>query len=174
MTEIVLVRSDAAPISEHDAAAARKVLFGQVDGLSEQHRKSWRRLWNWFLKSAEPGEMVEIKTHRERSGPFHRRHFKIEQTLFNSQERFEHFDQYLYWIKVGAGWVIWAAGPSGGVVPIPRSVSYAKAEEDEFQEFHARVMQFLRGPHAARYLWPHLKEGKAEQFMDEILRGFEE
>ena len=173
MTDIVLVRQNTTPIAEGDAEAARRVLFGQVDGLSEAHKKSWRRIWNWLLKKAEPGEMIEIRTHRDRSGPFHRLHFKIEQTVFDSQERFEHFDQYLYWIKVGAGWVTWAAGPSGGVVPIPRSVSYSKADEDEFRDFHDRVITFLRGPHAAKYLWPHLKGGAAE-FMEQLLKEFDE
>ena len=74
---------------------------------------------------------------------------------------------------VGAGWVTWAAGPSGGVVPIPRSISYAAAEQGEFMEFHERVVAFLRGPHAARYLWPHLKD-KADEMMNSILNGFNE
>jgi hypothetical protein len=97
----------------------------------------------------------------------------MEQALFEAQERFEHFDQFLYWIKVGAAWVTWAAGPAGGVVPIPRSVSYAAADQEEFEDFHQRVVAFLRGPHAARYLWPHLKD-KADGYMHEILVGFGE
>ncbi|MEO8021091.1 DUF1367 family protein [Polaromonas sp.] len=171
MSEITLVRQDGA-LPDADKDAARRVLFGLVDGLGEVNQKSWRRFFNGLLKM-EPGEMVHIKTNRARSGPFHRRHFKIEQTLFEAQERFEFFDQYLYWIKVGAGWVTWAAGPSGGVVPIPRSVSYAKADEGDFQKFHEQVMTFLRGPHAARYLWPHLKD-KADEMMNSILEGFHE
>lgn len=169
MTEIVLVRTDAEPINARDAEAARRVLFGQIDGLSEQHRRRWRRIWNWLLKRAQPGEMLQIWTHRDRSGPFHRRHFRIEQAVFDAQERFEHFDQYLCWIKVGAGWVTWVAGPKGGIIPIPRSVSYRKADEDEFREFHHRVIAFLRGPRAARYLWPHLDAASAAAYMEQIL-----
>lgn len=172
MTDITLVRQEATPIPPADAEAARRVLFGLVDGLGDQGRKSWRRFVNRLFK-LEPGEMVDIKTHLARSGPFHRRHFALEQAVFEAQERFEHFEQFLYWIKVGAGWVTWAAGPKGGVVPIPRSVSYAAADQEEFEDFHQRVVAFLRGPHAAVYLWPHLKE-KADGFMDQILRGFEE
>lgn len=172
MADITLVRQDATPIPDADAEAARRVLFGLVDGLGEQHRKSWRRFVNRLFK-LEPGEMVDIKTHLARSGPFHRRHFALEQAVFEAQERFEHFDQFIYWIKVGAGWVTWAAGPKGGVVPIPRSVSYAVADQEEFEDFHQRVVAFMRGPHAAVYLWPHLKD-KADGFMDQLLRGFQE
>lgn len=172
MAEIALVRQEAGPIAPADADAARRVLFGAVDGLGEQGRKSWRRFVNKLFR-LEPGEILEIKTHQARSGPFHRRHFAMEQTLFESQERFEHFDQFIYWIKVGAGWVTWAAGPAGGVVPIPRSVSYAAADQEEFEDFHHRVVAFLRGPHAARYLWPHLKD-RADAYMHEILEEFGE
>jgi hypothetical protein len=173
MTDIILVRQTETEIPESERAIARKVLFGAIDGLGEVGKKSWRRFVNGLFK-LQPGEMVEIKTHRDRSGPFHRRHFALESALFESQERFEHRDQMFYWLKVGAGWVTWCAGPKGGVVPIPRSVSYAKADEDEFRDFHDRVVTFLRGPHAARYLWPHLDEGKAAEMMDGVLLEFEE
>lgn len=172
MSEIMLVKQDGTLIPEADKDAARRVLFGLVDGLGEHGKKQWRRFFNMLMR-LESGEIVEINTHKARSGPFHRRHFKIEQTVFEAQERFEHFDQYIYWIKVGAGWVTWAAGPKGGVVPIPRSVSYKAAGQGEFMEFHERVVSFLRGPHAARYLWPHLKE-KADARMHELLMEFGE
>jgi hypothetical protein len=172
MAEITLVRQGPAEIPEQARAAAREVLFGLIDGLGERGKKQWRRFFNALMR-LEPGEMVEIRTHQARSGPFHRRHFAIEQALFEAQERFEHFDQFIYWIKVGAGWVTWAAGPKGGVVPIPRSVSYAAADQAEFEEFHERVIAFLRGEHAAKYLWPHLKD-RADNYMNTILVGFGE
>lgn len=172
MSEITIVRQSDLVLTETEKDAARRFIFGVVDGLGERGRKQWRRLWNRILK-LEPGEMLAIQTHLARSGPFHRRHFAIEQAVFNAQERFEVFDQFLYWIKVGAGWVTWAAGPTGGVVPIPRSISYAAADQNDFHEFHEQVMQFLRGPHAARYLWPHLKD-KADEMMHSVLEGFDE
>jgi len=172
MSEITLVRMHDIAMPEADKAAARRVLLGALDGLGEDGRKSWRRLLGMLFKM-EPGEMTTIRTNKSRSGPFHRRHFLIEQTVFDAQERFEHFEQYLYWVKVGAGWVTWAAGPKGGVVPIPRSISYAEADEVDFRQFHDQVIQFLRGPHAARYLWPHLGD-KADEMMNVTLEEFSE
>ena len=173
MTEIVLVRSDTAPVSEQDAAAARRVLFGQVDGLSEQHRKSWRRLWNWFLKKAEPGEMVEIRTHRERLGWFHRKHMAMEQAVFDSQEKFDHFEQFRLWLKVGAGFVDWLPGPKGGVIPVPRSISYARLEQEDMEKVHDDIVAFLRTEHAQKTLWRHLAAGKRSDMAETILGDFE-
>lgn len=173
MTEIVLVRSNAAPISEQDAEAARKVLFGQIDGLSEAHRKSWRRLWNWLLKHAEPGEMVEIKTHRERLGWFHRKHMAMEQRVFEAQEKFEKFEQFRLWLKVGAGFVEWMPGPKGGVIPIPLSISYSALEQEDMERVHDDMVEFLRTEHAQRTLWKHLSEAKRSEFMELLLTGFD-
>ena len=174
MTEIVLVRSDAMPVSEADAVAARKVLFGQIDGLSEAHKKSWRRLWNWFLKSAEPGEMVEIKTHRERLSWFHRKHMAMEQAVFEAQEKFSQFDQFRLWLKVGAGCVDWLPGPRGGVIPVPRSISYAKLEQDAMEKVHDDIVAFLRTEHAQKTLWRHLDGARRSDMAEAVLQEFEQ
>lgn len=174
MAEIVLVRQDTAPIAKADAEAARRVLFSQVDGLSGAHRKSWRRLWNWLLNKAQPGEMLEIKTHRDRLGWYHRKHMAMEQGIFNSQERFEHFEQFRLWLKVGAAFVDWLPGPKGGVIPIPRSISYAALEQDDMEKVHREMVKFLRSPHALRCLWPHLDEGRRAAMMDSLLEGFDQ
>jgi hypothetical protein len=60
------------------------------------------------------------------------------------------------------------------VVPIPKSISYSKADEEEFRLYHAKVVDFLRGPHAAKYMWKHLGEEKAREMMEVILQGFGE
>jgi hypothetical protein len=173
MTEIVLVRQNSEPIAEADAEAARRVLFGQVDGLSEQHRKSWRRLWSWFLKKAEPGEMVEIKTHRERLGWYHRKHMALEQAVFDAQEKFDSFEQFRNWLKIGAGWCDWIPGPKGAVVPVPKSISYASTEQDEMERVHAAMMAFLRTEHPQKVLWRHLDPAKRAEMMDVLLQGHE-
>jgi len=57
-------------------------------------------------------------------------------------------------------------------VPIPKSTSYKKADEDEFRLYHAKVLEFLRGQHAANYLWKHLSEERQREMMETILEGF--
>ena len=174
MTDIVLVRQDAQPIAEADREAARRVLFGAIDGLSEQHRKSWRRIWNWFLHRAEPGEMLEIKTHRERLGWYHRKHMALEQAVFEAQERFDSFEAFRAWMKVGSGFVDWYPGPKGGVIPVPRSISYARLEQDDMERVHADMVAFLRTPHAIKTLWPHTPESQRELAIEAVLASFNE
>lgn len=172
MSKIVLCRTNKAMPSDKALDGARDLLFGALDGFSREDKSAWRRFWKRLLR-LQPGEMAQAEMVFPRSGPFHRRHMKIEQSVFDAQEKFADFEQFRYWLKVGAAWVTWAAGPKGGVVPIPKSISYAKADEEEFRQYHVKVIGFLRGPHAARYLWPHLGD-KADDMMNSILEGFEE
>lgn len=172
MSRITIVRGPEALPPETILGHIRGFLFGLLDGFTDRDKKAWRRLWK-RLMSLEAGELAEIEFVIPRSSPYHRRHMKIEQTVFDAQERFGDFEQFRYWLKVGAAWVIWAAGPKGGVVPIPKSISYRAADQAEFEQYHLQVIEFLRGPHAAPYLWKHLGE-KSHEMMDALLNEFNE
>jgi hypothetical protein len=174
MTDITLVRQQPVEITDAEKDAARRVLFGIVDGLGERGRKQWRRFVNGLMR-LEPGEMVEIKTRKPRSGPFHRRHMVLEQTLFEQQERFAIFDPvFRDWLKVGAGHVIWCPGPKGGVFPVPQSIAYDQLEDDEMREFHDKVVAFVRTEHAAKTLWPHLSPAARIDMVEGLLAQFNE
>lgn len=159
--------------NDAEKAAVRKFLFQAVDGHGKQGKTVWRRFWSRILK-AEIGEMFRFITKQDRSGPYHRRTFAILQAVFDAQDRFHNFEQYLNWVKVGAAWVDWVAGPKGGIVPLPRSVSYSEADQDEFMQFTAQVMDFFRCEYAPRYLWRHLKPEQAGEMMRTIMGGFQE
>jgi len=173
MSEITLVRQQPTAIPETDREAARRVLFGIVDGLGETGRKAWRRFVNGLM-SLEPGEMVEIRTHKERSGPFHRRHMAMEQRIFDAQEKFEQFESFRTWLKVGSGFVDWYPGPKGGVIPVPRSISYAKLEDGDMRQLHDDMVAFLRTEHAGRTLWKQLNPLQRTDMIEGILGEFGE
>ncbi len=172
MSRLTICRTERSMPSAKELEGARVLLFGTLDGATKEDRSGWRRFWKRVTRF-EPGEFVQFDVVQPRSGPFHRFHMALEQRLFDSQERFSDFEQFRYWLKVGAAWVTWAAGPKGGVVPIPRSTSYAKADEDEFRKFHDQVIGFLRGPHAAKYLWPHLSPSAQAEMMEKVLEILE-
>lgn len=172
MSRVTIVRTDDALPAESILEHVRSFIFGLFKGWSATDDNGWRKLWK-RLTSLEPGEFAVIEFVIPRSSPYHRRHMAIEAAVFNAQERFEDFEQFRVWLKVGAGWVDWCAGPRGGVVPIPKSISYAKADQAEFEDYHAKVIAFLRGPHAAPFLWRHLG-ANAHGMIDSILEGFGE
>jgi hypothetical protein len=171
--EITLVRQDAAPIDPKDAEAARRVIFGIVDGLGDRGRKQWRRLWNGLLR-LEPGEMVGITTVQPRLGWYHRKHMALEQSVFEAQDLFDDFESFRTWLKVGAALVDWYPGPNGGLIPVPRSISYAKMEQGAMEQFHNDSVAFLRTEHAGQTLWRHLSPIDRITMVETILQGFNE
>lgn len=173
MPDITLVRQNPTAIPDADASTARNVIFGIVDGLGDKGRQQWRRLWGNIMR-LEPGEMVDINTNQMRLGWYHRKHMALEQAVFEAQERFDDFEQFRIWLKVGAGHVIWTPGPRGGVFPVPKSISYAKMEQGEFEEFHRNVVTFLRTEHAAKTLWKHLSQRLQIEMIESILGDFRE
>lgn len=173
MAKINICRTNIELPSGNMLEGVRTLLFGALDGANRDDKRAWRRFWKRITNMA-PGEMALVEMVFPRSGPFHRRHMKIEQTLFDAQERFDDFDMFRDWIKIGAAWVVWVPGAKGGIVPLPKSISYAKADEEEFRQFHEQVITFLRGEHAAPYLWRHLGKEKSHEMMDDILEGFNE
>ena len=173
MADITLVRQDPVQITDSDKEAARRVIFGIVDGLGERGKKQWRRLWNNILR-LEPGEMLDIKTHQARIGWFHRKHMALETAVFESQERFENFNGFRDWLKVGAGHCQWYPGPKGGVFPVPDSTSYSNLDQAAMEQFHADAVEFLRSEHAGKTLWKHLSTTARIQMIETILAGFGE
>lgn len=173
MAEITLVRQHDTKITQEEKDIATRVMLGKVDGLGEKGRKQWRGFLNRLFK-LEPGEMVDIKTHQERIGWYHRKHMALEQAVFDAQERFELFDAFRTWLKVGSGFVDWYPGPKGGVIPVPRSISYSKLEQLDMEKVHKDMVAFLRTGHAQKTLWAHLNEVGRVEMLETILKEFGE
>lgn len=172
MSRITMVRTDQPIPAEKDLGSVRSFLFGVVDGAGKDDRSAWQRFWS-KVKRLEPGEVFDFEIIFPRLGAYHRRHMAIEQAVFDAQDRFSDFEMLRNWLKIGSAWVVWVPGPKGGIVPLPRSISYRKADQADFEKYHRQVMNFLRGEHAAPYLWRHLGE-KSNDMMDAILSEFGE
>lgn len=142
----------------------------KIVGLSPADKKSFA-LFKRNLEKLEQGEMCVIKTNLPRIGGFHRLHMKMEQEVFQAQERIENFDMFRDWLKIGSGFVEWMAGAKGGVIPVPKSISYAECDEGVMREFHTNAVAFLRSPHATKYLWKHLSPVQGAEMMEAILSG---
>ena len=172
MSRITLVRTEQPIPKEEELEPVRAFLFGAIDGLGKDDRSVWRKFWS-KVKRLEPGEVFDFEIVFPRLGPYHRRHMKIEGEVFNAQERFVVRKMFRDWLKIGAAWVMWVPGAKGGIVPLPKSVSYAEADQAEFEKYHKQIIEFLRGPHAAPFLWKHLGD-KSHEMMDSILSEFGE
>lgn len=160
------IRLQDLPAQEIDVV--RRFLFTYIRGMDAQNDKRWRRMWA-AVWNGDPGEGLHIYRSEERSGPFHRRHRKILERLFQSQERFRHLDKLHDWMKVGGGWVTWEEGSRGQLLAKPRTTEFESTSEDEMREAHAAMVDFLHLPRSQRYLWPHLKLADRGAMLDSVL-----
>lgn len=171
MSEITLVKQETLELTDAESAIVRRVMFQSIGGLRDEDKRSWARFWRGIL-DAEVGELFSIETWFARFGKFHRLHMKMESVVFDSQERIDTFEQFRIWLKIGAGFVDWLPGPKGGIVPIPRSISYKAADEAVFQQFHIDSIRFLRTAHAQKTLWPHLTELQRVEMLETTIERF--
>jgi len=170
--EIVLIKQTDARLEEPEATAVRGFLFQHLDGATDRDKRAWRQFVR-ALHEAGSGEFFSIRLERARVSWRHRKHMALEYKVFNAQERITDVEQFRLWLKLGAGFVDWMAGPKGGVFPVPRSISFTKCTEEEADDYRLRVVQFLRTAHAQHYLFPALSPAMAEQAMETILEPFE-
>lgn len=176
MSDVILIKqADFTAFNEREREIVRQFLFGIFDGFHKEDKKRWRRWWKRLIEAGD-GELFRLSMKRDRSGPYHRLVMGMIHTIYEQQEVFTTPDTFLAWLKVGAEWVEWVPDPMGDegrLAPVPRSISYDNADQDEFQQFHEQLLVFLRGDRAPRVLWPHLSEVEADAAMDAILEGFE-
>lgn len=166
------MRNHSIKMSELEKQAATKALQECIQGIDEANHKSWKR-FVISLFNLEAGEIAEVGTRIPRSGPFHRFHMLVEQTVFEAQDKFTQFEMFRNWVKIGSGHVTWVPGAKGGIVPLPNSISYEKLQEEDMRMFHQNMMAFFRGQHCAPYLWKHLGD-KSHDMMDSVISQFED
>lgn len=171
-TTIILTRQDTQPLTEQERRQLAALMFRVMDGHSEADRRAWRALWGAW-RQMEVGEMSAIDVRVERMSGTHRRHFSLEQKFFNAQETFALLKGFRDWLKVGAGFIEWR-GEAGGLVAVPRSLSWDEVDELELREVHREMVNFLRTPEAAEKLWPGLTDRAREEIVQGLLSGYNE
>lgn len=145
---------------------------GKLVGFGDRGKRSYARFLGAVGELA-PGEMLAFEYKKPRSGPFHRRHFKLLRWIFDAQETF--VDEYAFrkWGEMEAGYALVVPLPDGQVIKLPKSISYETLDDEEFRELHEKVVLYLRSISATRMLWPHLNDLQGGSMIETLLAEFE-
>lgn len=163
-------------LSDAERDVLRKVLLDNIRGVDADHDKRWRRFVGGLI-NAQPGEVTSFLNPRTRSLPFHKRVMTIERRVFENQDCFEPTDAgrraFRNWMKVGASL---AQLELAGGEPrwVPGSCSFDEMSDDEFREYHAAAVAFLRSAHALATLWPVMKPEARAKTLELLLEKQEE
>jgi hypothetical protein len=95
-----------------------------------------------YIKSLPHGEIFKAKISRPRNVDHHRKFFALLDIAFNNQERYknpEHLRK-VYTLKAGFYEVV---ETDKGDVYLPDSISFAKMDQDEFQDFYNKFLDVV-------------------------------
>lgn len=156
MTDIVLVKDN----------------DGALVGFRDVDRRAWARLKK-ILANLEIGELITLRFWFKKNRRFHNKHLKLVRTFYDSQERFEGFDPFRYWLTIGAEWCIWVPGSKGGIIPIAKSISDEECDDEDMAVVHEGSIRYLRTEYAQKQLWPHLSAEERVNMVEKLLESFE-
>jgi hypothetical protein len=88
------------------------------------------------------GAVVKATISQPRNVQFHRKFFALVDLIYKNQSRYATREQVLLALKVATGYCDWIE-VKGQRVPVPRSISFAKCDELQFQEFASTVFEWV-------------------------------
>lgn len=86
------------------------------------------------------GEALLIDIRRPRNLKFHRKYWALIATVFDNQERYPTREHLHVAVKLAAGWFDSMVLEDGRLVYVPRSISFAAMDEDEFTKFYSEAV----------------------------------
>lgn len=171
--EIVFIKQTDAPLSDADRSAVLRFLFQYLDGCNDRDRKAWRAWWR-SVADAPRGQYFTVSIKRQRHGAFHRLLMAVMQKVFDAQEKFDNFNIFRGFVKLGAGFADYIPDlETGELKAHPKSQSFDECSEEEIRQFFDDALKFLRKEACQRILWPHLSPVIAEQSVEAILSQFD-
>lgn len=96
-----------------------------------------------YLARLEPGECIEAETRKARNPGHHRKFFALLQSAFVGQSRYKRLEDLLIEMKLRAGWYEEHITADGKLVYVPKSISWAQMDQQEFDRFYAEAIVAL-------------------------------
>jgi hypothetical protein len=118
---------------------------------SEQHFKKFK-----------VGDVFEAKVVRKRNGLHHRLGMAILRLVFDSQERYTVFEQFMIEVKILTGYVDTHISTDGVMYKIPRSIAFDRMDELAFAQWKEDAITVL---------FEHFIPGMPRSEQDRVIRN---
>lgn len=87
--------------------------------------------------------VIKCKWSRARSGQMHRLFFALLKMVFDNQTECKTMDVLLSVVKLGTGHADVVRTAQGFYFSVPRSISFARMDQDQFNKFFNRAVDFI-------------------------------
>ena len=89
------------------------------------------------------GDVLCVEVKKPRNGKFHKKFFALLHVVFGNQDKYSNMEDLLTEIKLKTGHYTEHITTKGIVVYIPKSISFAKMDELQFQMFYSKVIDVV-------------------------------
>lgn len=115
-------------------------------------------------RRVKEGQIIEVDYKKPRNPLFHNKFMSMIRVVYDNQEKYETIEQVLNAVKVDLGYYdpLYVHNVE---VAVPRSISFAKMDEIEFEELYDKAVTLI----LARYL-PTVERHELERYVNEIAR----
>ena len=117
-----------------------------------------------LIQSISFDELVTVRITRPRNVKHHRLAFAVLQEVFKAQNYYATLDAMLDDIKINIGHCEKRIGKKGNVWYKPKSISFSAMDQDTFNEFYTRMMNFI-----CTEILPRTQQADLERRVYEIL-----
>lgn len=98
-----------------------------------------------YVARLKPGESLECDTHKARNPGHHKKFFALLQSAFAGQSKYKRIGDLLIEMKLRAGWFDEHVTADGKLVYVPKSISFARMGQEEFDKFYNEAVVALAG-----------------------------
>lgn len=94
-------------------------------------------------KKIKVGEIFEYETKKPRNYLFHKKFFALINLVFDNQEAYTNIDDLRYDLTIESGFFTRRTNLQGDEVKKPKSISFAKMDEREFNELYEAFLRSI-------------------------------
>lgn len=96
-----------------------------------------------YLGRLAEGECIECDTYKARNPQHHKLFFSLLNDAFENQEQYPNRTALLIALKLRCGWFEEHITADGKLVYIPKSISFARMGQEEFEDFYGDAVKAL-------------------------------
>lgn len=118
-----------------------------------------------WLRKVKHGTYVTIERPKSpRNVQHHRLFFALVNLVFENQEHYETVEHLLTAMKIGLGHCDTLTMKDGGVAYLPKSISFAKMSQEQFNEFYDRAIALV-----VRHFLPGVTDEEVRRQVEELV-----
>lgn len=117
-----------------------------------------------FYQKTKYGDLITLEAKKPRNAGHHRKFFAMVGLVFESQELFDNQEFMRQWLTMAAGHFDTYQTPTGKKQYIPKSIAWAKMDQNSFEVFYEDFMNAVW-----KHIWPTGTEKDKANFQEQLL-----